>query len=167
LTESGEIGEFWLKFRGSRIARMWPGDDEMRELRDEIEGPVSLDYFHKRTVEGWKLKAVEWERADEAAANEPKEKLNAPYGIEVVPDTARLQPKTDEVEVLKTILEMIVVEKGVSQIADDLNGRGFTMRGGKPWNSSAVFNLLPRLIEAAPDILKRDDWHERRKKAVS
>lgn len=140
----------------------------MRELRDEIEGPVSLDYFHQRTVAGWKLKAVEWERADEAAAApQGTEKLSAPYGIEVVPDTARLQPKTDEVEVLKTILEMIVVEKGVSQIAEDLNGRGFSMRGGKPWTSSAVFNLLPRLIEAAPDILKRDDWHERRKKAVS
>jgi hypothetical protein len=26
---------------------------------------------------------------------------------------------------------------------------------------------LPRLIEAAPDILKREDWHERRKKAAS
>jgi hypothetical protein len=167
LNEFLEIAPFWLKCCGSRIACMGSGDDEMRELRDELEGPVSLDYFHQRTVEGWKLKAVEWERADEAAIPQPREKLSAPYGIEVVPDTARLQPKTDEVEVLKTILEMIVVEKGVSQIADDLNGRGFTMRGGKPWSPTAVFNLLPRLIEAAPDILKRDDWHERRKKAVS
>ncbi len=139
----------------------------MRQLRDEIEGPVSLDYFHERTVAGWKLKAVEWERTDEGAVPVTPEKLAAPYGIEVVPDTARLQPKSDEVEVLKTILEMIVVEKGVSQIAENLNGRGFSMRGGKPWTSTAVFNLLPRLIEAAPDILKRDDWHERRKKSAS
>ncbi len=139
----------------------------MRQLRDEIAGPVSLDYFHERTTAGWKLKAVEWERTEQGALSEPPEKLAAPYGIEVVPDTARLQPKSDEVEVLKTILEMIVVEKGVSQIAEDLNSRGFTTRGGKHWTSSAVFNLLPRLIEAAPDILKRDDWHERRKKSAS
>jgi hypothetical protein len=140
----------------------------MRQLRDELESPVSLDYFHQRTVAGWKLKAVEWERADESAA-EPlsQDKVAAPYGIEVVPDTARLQPKTDEVEVLQSILEMIVVEKGVSNIAEDLNSKGFLMRNGKPWTSTAVFNLLPRLIEAAPDILKRHDWAERRKKAVS
>jgi hypothetical protein len=140
----------------------------MRQLKDEIDGPVSLDYFHQRTAAGWKLKAVEWERAEDGAADAaPPEKLAAPYGIEVVPDTARLQPKTDEVEVLQTILEMIVVEKGVSHIAEDLNSRGFAMRNGKPWTSTAVFNLLPRLIEAAPDILKRDDWQERRKKAAS
>jgi hypothetical protein len=139
----------------------------MRQLRDEIENPVSLDYFHRRTVAGWKLKAVEWERTDEVAADPAMtEKVAAPYGIELVPDTARLQPKPDELEVLKTILEMIVVEKGVSNIAEDLNSRGFTMRNGKPWTSTAVFDLLPRLIEAAPDILKRDDWAERRKKAA-
>jgi len=139
----------------------------MRQLRDEIDNPVSLDYFHQRTVAGWTLKAVEWERADESAANEPPEKVAPPYGIEVVPDSARLQSKPDEVEVLQTILEMIVVEKGVSTIAEDLNRRGFTTRSGKRWTSSAVFELLPRLIEAAPDIFKRDDWHERRKKAAS
>ena len=138
----------------------------MRQLRDRIDGPVSLDYFHQRTVDGWKLKAVEWERAD-GDSGEAEAKVTPPYGIEVVPDTARLQPKADEVEVLQTILEMVVVEKGVSNIAEDLNSRGFTMRNGKPWTSSAVFNLLPRLIEAAPDILKRDDWQERRQKAVS
>ena len=139
----------------------------MRQLRDEIDNPVSLDYFHQRTSEGWKLKAVVWERADEASAEaHAEETLTAPYGIEVVPASARLQPKQDELEVLQSILEMVVVEKGVTNIADDLNTRGFKMRNGKPWTSTAVFDLLPRLIEAAPDILKRDDWQERRKRAA-
>ena len=139
----------------------------MRQLRDEIESPVSLDYLHQRTSQGWKLKAVVWERADEAAADaHAEEPLAAPYGIEVVPDSARLQPKQDELEVLQSILEMVVVEKGVTNIAEDLNSRGFTMRNGKPWTSTAVFDLLPRLIEAAPDILKRDDWQNRRKRAA-
>lgn len=139
----------------------------MRQLRDEVDGPVSLDYFHQRTSEGWKLKAVVWERADENAATaDPEEKLAAPYGIELVPDSAHLQSNPGELEVLKSILEMVVVEKGVSNIAENLNGRGFTMRNGKPWTSTAVFNLLPRLIEAAPDILKRDDWPDRHKRAA-
>ena len=84
-----------------------------------------------------------------------------------MPQTARLQPKTEEVEVLQTILEMIVVEKGVSHIAAELNNRGYAMRSGKPWTSTAVFDLLPRLIETAPDILKSEDWQARRHKAVS
>jgi hypothetical protein len=143
-------------------------EKKMAQLRDEIDGSISLDYFTKRTHAGWKLKAVEWEKAEDAAGQPtPIEKLPPPYGIEVIPDTARLQSQPEELEVLRTILELIVVEKGVSQIAADLNERGFTMRGGKPWTSTAVFDLLPRLIETAPEILKRDDWSARRKKAVS
>ncbi len=142
----------------------------MRQLRDELENPVSLDYFHQRTVAGWKLKAVEWERADEAvvpiavSGEEPKA---APYGIEVVPDTARLLPKADEVEVLQTILELIVVQEGVSSIAAELNKRGYRTRSGKPWTSTGVFNLLPRITETAPEILKSEDWQARRHKAIS
>jgi hypothetical protein len=139
----------------------------MRQLRDEMENPVSLDYFLRRSSAGWKLKAVEWEQADDTAVIDAPAPVESPYGIQLVPETARLQPKPDEVEVLQTILELIVVEKGVSNIAAELNNRGFMTRSGKPWTSTAVFNLLPRLIEAAPDILKREDWQARRTKAVS
>jgi hypothetical protein len=138
----------------------------MRKLRDEITSPVSLDYFQQRTAAGWTLKAIEWEREGTAAAVPPDE-MAAPYGIAVVPDTARLKPQVEEVEVLQTILELIVVEKGVSHIAAELNSRGYATRSGKPWTSTAVFNLLPRLIETAPDILKSEDWQARRSKAVS
>ena len=136
----------------------------MRQLRDEIDSPVSLDYFQSRTAAGWTLKAIEWQRPGE---DESQDGMPVPYGIAVVPDTARLQPQPEEVEVLQTILELIVVEKGVSHIAAELNSRGFATRSGKPWTSTAVFNLLPRLIEAAPDILKNEDWQARRTKAVS
>jgi len=135
----------------------------MRQLRDEIQSPVSLDYFQKRTADGWTLKAIEWEKA--GADAEPA--IAPPYGIAIVPETARLQPKTEEVEVLQAILELIVIEKSVSHIAAELNSRGFSTRQGKPWTSTAVFNLLPRLIEAAPEILKNEDWHARRSQAAS
>jgi hypothetical protein len=137
----------------------------MRQLRDQIENPVSLDYFQQRTAAGWTLKAIEWERADDAAAvPQTGSSVPSPYGLELVPETARLQQSPEEAEVLLTILELIVVEKGVSHIAAELNKRGYATRGGKPWTSTAVFNLLPRLIEAAPDILKSDDWQAHRAK---
>lgn len=133
----------------------------MRQIRDQIQSPVSLDYFQQRTAAGWTLKAIEWERADEGTV--PKlEGMPPPYGLELVPETARLQSDPQEAEVLLTILELIVVEKGVSHIAAELNKRGYAKRDGKPWMLMAVFNLLPRLIEAAPDILKSEDWHAHR-----
>jgi hypothetical protein len=139
----------------------------MRQLRDEIQSPVSLDYFQKRTAAGWTLKAIEWEKAGGDAEPAFQDKIAPPYGIAIVPETARLQPKTEEVEVLQAILELIVIEKSVSHIAAELNSRGFSTRQGKPWTSTAVFNLLPRLIEAAPEILKNEDWHARRSQAAS
>lgn len=140
----------------------------MPNIRDEINGPVSLDYFAQRTAQGWKLKAVEWEhtsKSSETAAT-PRE-VPSPYGLAVSPPTAHLETQPSEVEVLQTILELIVVEKGISHIAAELNRRGFTTRNGLPWTSTAVFNLLPRLIETAPEILKAEGWQLRRKKAVS
>ena len=136
----------------------------MRHLRDQIQQPVSLDYFQQRTAAGWKLKAIEWEREDGGEGADPPALAEAtsPFGLELVPETARLRQKPEEVEILMTILELIVVEKGVSHIAAELNARGFTTRRGAPWTSSAVFNLLPRLIEAAPDLLKSADWQTRR-----
>jgi recombinase len=139
----------------------------MREVRDQIQSPVSLDYFQQRAAAGWKLKAIEWERADDQATVPELGSTPSPYGLELVPETARLQQSPEEAEVLLTILELIVVEKGVSHIASELNRRGYATRGGKPWTSSAVFNLLPLLIEAAPDILKSEDWHTHRLKLKS
>ncbi len=139
----------------------------MRQLRDQIQSPVSLDYFQQRAAAGWTLKAIEWERAEEEAGVREPGGTPSPYGLELVPETARLQQNPEEAEVLLTILELIVVEKGVSHIAAELNKRGYATRGGKPWTSTAVFNLLPRLIEAAPDILKSDDWHAHRARAKS
>jgi len=139
----------------------------MRQLRDQIQSPVSLDYFQQRAASGWTLKAIEWERAEDEAGLPATGSTPSPYGLELVPETARLQQNPEEAEVLLTILELIVVEKGVSHIAAELNKRGYATRGGKPWTSTAVFNLLPRLIEAAPDILKSDDWHAHRARLKS
>jgi hypothetical protein len=60
------------------------------------------------------------------------------------------------------ILEQIVKEKRISEIANQLNLAGYRTREGTPWGPTAVFNLLPRLIEAGPSLLKSAAWRERR-----
>jgi hypothetical protein len=135
----------------------------LRHLRDSVQHPVSLDYFQERLSAGWKLNAIEWEKEvevpSEVAAPPDHE---APYGLEIAPDASRLLQNPHEIDVLMTVLELIVVEKGVSYIAEELNVRGFKTRQGTPWSSPAVFNLLPRLIELGPDLLKSNEWQARR-----
>jgi hypothetical protein len=137
----------------------------LRHLRDSIQQPVSLEYFQERLSAGWKLKAIEWEKEVEAApgAEAPRSGDEAaPYGFEIAPEPLRLRQNPSEMDVMMTILELIVIEKGVSHIAEELNGRGFKTRHGTPWTSPAVFNLLPRLIELGPHLLKSQDWQSRR-----
>lgn len=142
----------------------------MQRSRDLIGGPLSLDYFMRRAADGWTLAAVEWVREVDAADTatevplvetniEPEE---IPYGLRIGEDGLHLEPNPVENTVLLLILEKIVMEKRLSQIADDLNSRGFRTRKGTRWSSPAIFDLLPRLIEAGPKLLKSDDWRERR-----
>jgi len=134
----------------------------MRIIRDKVRDPITLDYFQQRLSEGWKLRAVEWEKDDatsdgvaESDAQEP------PYGLQVA-DAERLQRNLQEVAVLLTVLEMIVTEKRVSMIADELNQRGYRTRLGTRWTPTAVFELLPRVIDMGPELLKSTEWRERR-----
>jgi len=105
----------------------------LRHLRDSVQQPVSLDYFQERLSAGWKLKAIEWEKEIEAPSEStPPPEHAAPYGLEIAPDASRLRQNPGEVAILMTILELIVVEKGVSYIADELNIRGFKTRREPP-----------------------------------
>lgn len=63
---------------------------------------------------------------------------------------------------LLTILEMIVAEKRVPLIADELNQRGYRTRSGSRWTATQVFDLLPRVIDMGPELLKSAAWQERR-----
>ena len=134
----------------------------MRIIRDKVRDPITLDYFQQRLSEGWKLRAVEWEKddatSDGVAENDAQE---PPYGLQVA-DAERLQRNLQEVAVLLTVLEMIVTEKRVSMIADELNQRGYRTRLGTRWTPTAVFELLPRVIDMGPELLKSTEWRERR-----
>jgi hypothetical protein len=138
--------------------------------RDLVGGPLSLDYFMRRAADGWTLAAVEWAReveAPEGAAEVPALEIKVdpeeiPYGLRIGDDGLHLEPNPVETTVLLLILEKIVMEKRLSEIADDLNLRGFRTRRGTSWTSSTIFDLLPRLIEVGPRLLNSAEWRDRR-----
>jgi hypothetical protein len=145
----------------------------MAIVRDYVQHPVTLEYFQERVAEGWRLRAVEWEKgetvrtsegiASESAESAPPARLEGPpYGLEVASDGVHLRSKSDEVQTLIRILEMIVAEKKISLIADELNLQGYRTRQGTKWTSSAVFDLLPRIVDMGPQLLKSEDWRVRR-----
>jgi hypothetical protein len=52
-------------------------------------------------------------------------------------------------------------------VADGLNGQGLRTRTGAAWTQVAVFNMLPRLIQVAPQIFASAEWEDRRKDATA
>ena len=135
----------------------------LERSRDLVTGPLTLDYLVQRAAEGWKVAAVEWVREGEnTALREPAaislsgEQL--PYGLRVAEDGSHLEHNPVERTVLLLILDRIVREKRITDIANELNAEGLRTRRGAAWSPSAVFELLPRLIEAGPSLLKSADW---------
>jgi Recombinase len=136
--------------------------------RDLIAGELTLDYFMKKAAEGWKLAAVEWVRevpdsvSDALPLEISVQPEQVPYGLRFAGDGMHLERNPLETAVLLMILDEIVKEKRITEIAADLNVSGFKTRTGSSWSASAVFELLPRLIDMGPALLKSPEWRERR-----
>lgn len=138
--------------------------------RDLITGPITLDYFVRRAEDGWKLASIEWFREidGETEAPELTESFTSeeiPYGLRVAADGLHLEPHPLERSVLLLILKKIVQEKPIPQIASELNSGGFRTRQDTQWTPTVVFELLPRLIEASPSLLRTSEWQALRAKA--
>lgn len=138
----------------------------LQRKRDLVNSPVTLDYLAQKTAEGWKMEAVEWVRDIKgAAAGKPETGLieeEVPYGSRLSEDGFHLEQNPFERTLLLLILEKIVREKRITEIAQELNAEGLSTRLGKPWKPSEVFELLPRLIDAGPSLLKSAEWENRR-----
>ena len=130
-----------------------------QSIRDVVTGELSLEYFAKRFGEGWKVSSIEWVReSDEVATPDEtarllNERTALPYGFRVT-EGGIVQENPLEATVLLLILDQIVREKRIQEIATELNLQGYFTRDGMPWSATDVFNLLPRLIEAGPSLLK-------------
>jgi hypothetical protein len=140
-----------------------------QSIHDVVTGELSLEYFAKRFGEGWKVSSIEWSReSDEVSTStESKnildERSPLPYGFRIT-ERGVVQENPLEATVLLLILDQIVREKRIQEIANELNLQGYVTRDGMPWSATDVFNLLPRLIEAGPSLLKSGAWQQRRPK---
>jgi hypothetical protein len=64
-------------------------------------------------------------------------------------------------EALTVMLEGIVSDRSLTEVAAWLNQQGFTTRRGSRWTQVLVFHMLPRLIEVAPQISSTGQWSDR------
>ena len=135
-------------------------------IRETIAGLPTLDHLLERKESGWKLVALEWEReaADGRLSGSQSVVEEIPYGLKVADDCAGLVENPFEKQIIIIALDMIVEDCPLSQIADELNRRGFSTRDEKPWTPSALFVLLPRMIQVGPRLFTSDEWATRRQR---
>jgi hypothetical protein len=133
---------------------------KLERVRDFVTMPPSAEYFNTKFAEGWRLAAIEWERGTSAPGPTVED---IPFGLRVASDCQRLEENPDEVQVLLLMLEVLVQDGPLSTAAQRINDRGYRTRDGEPWTRTALFYLLPRLIEVGPRLCTSQEWVERRK----
>jgi hypothetical protein len=120
-------------------------------------------YIDRKSGEGWKPVAIVWERQVEGTPTEPVNITEEPpYGLKIAEDCTQLEQDIQEKEALLAMLEMIIQDKPLSEIAESLNQRGFRTRHNTKWTPGSVFDMLPRLIEVGPRVFKSEEWVVRR-----
>ena len=133
-------------------------------IRELVRGPLDPEYVKQRSEAGWELVAVEWERPAEGEEQESaRVAADVPYGFQVAHNCLHLEESPSEMEALTLILELIVQDRSLSNMAETLNQRGFRTREGTKWSVVSVYNMLPHLIEVSPRIFAKEAWIERRK----
>jgi recombinase len=136
---------------------------KIERVREELSSVPAPDYWKQKAAAGWKLAAVEWAReAESDKSGEAAEEI--PFGLKVAEDCMHLEVHATEREALLLMLELIVQDRSLSQVATELNERGFRTRRGAEWSPGSVFNLLPRMIEVGPRVFSQAEWAARRRR---
>ena len=139
----------------------------IERIREAMAGPIDAEHMRQKTEAGWRLVALEWQR--EIPGEEPESETliqEIPYGLRVAGDCLHLEADPDERNALVVMMDLIVREDPFSQVARQLNERGFRTRNGAPWNPVSVFNMLPRLIEVGPKIFSSEEWQDRKERLL-
>jgi recombinase len=140
---------------------------EIERIREILTGPLDPEDVKRKTEAGWKLVGLEWERpAGGELAKRAALQEEIPYGCRVANDCLHLEEDAVEMRTLTRMLELIVQDRSMSRMAEELNRQGFRNRDGSRWNMITVYNMLPRLIEVGPRILSSEEWKERRKQIL-
>ncbi len=137
-----------------------------RRVREAVWEPPSPSYLMEKARKGWTLVALEWEREmDPEEARNIGLLCDVPYGLQVAANSLTLEENVEERKIITEMLGLIVNdEMRFPMVADALNEKGFRMRDGKAWTQTAVFDMLPRLIEVAPEILPSEAWEALRRR---
>jgi hypothetical protein len=134
-------------------------------IREAVTSLANPDYLTDRAAAGWRMAAIEWEREIPDEAPEPPVwSEDIPFGMQVSADGARLVENPSETETMILALDMIVDDCPLSQVSNEMNRRGSRMRDGKPWTPTALFTLLPRMIQMGPRVFSSEQWMTRRQK---
>ena len=138
----------------------------MRERqRDRISAQPGDQYWEQRLASGWKPVAVEWER-EVTTGTAASAKASTPFGTQVSGDCQSLEENPAEMKAMMEMLELIIQERPFPEVAVELSRRGHRRRDGQAWSPGAVFEMLPRLIEAGPRIYSSAEWATRRTSLV-
>jgi hypothetical protein len=141
-----------------------------QRLRDVLAGSPTLEYLNHMGSSGWRLVALEWERESDSPGSDSREpvvqELEVPYGMQITDDGLHLVENPAENRVLESAINMIVDDAPMSGVADELNRQGLRTRKGARWTPAAVFDLLPRMIEAGPRIFTKEEWTFRRRRVM-
>lgn len=135
----------------------------VERIREMLSSPLTTAYIDRKAAEGWKPVVVVWERQVEGGKPEPANITeDVPYGLKISEDCLQLEQDIQEKEALVVMLEMIIQDKPLSEIAESLNQRGFHTRHNTQWTPGTVFDMLPRLIEVGPRVFTSEEWVARR-----
>ena len=137
---------------------------KMERVRQLVSGPLEPEALKQQAEQGWKLVAVEWER--EVESTEEQLPADVPFGLQIVPETRRLETNPAEREILFQMMELVVEEGSYARIADEINRRGFRTRQGLKWSPVSVFEMIPRLIEVGPHVFRSQEWQKRKDQAA-
>src|SRR5437870_5041832 len=139
-----------------------------QRIREPLSGLPTLEHLVERVEAGWKLVALEWEREAAAAPGpEHPQVEEIPFGLRVSDDCSGLVENLAERETIVIALDMIVEDRPLSQVADELNRRGYRTRADQPWTPSALFTLLPRMIQIGPRVFNSQEWTTSRQRLPS
>ena len=144
---------------------------KLQRAREVLSNPLTAADLERKARQGWKPVAVIWEREidDQAGAQPQLADITqpVPYGLKIAEDCTALEQDVLEREALIVMLEMIIQDKSLSVIAEELNRRGFRTRHNHNWTPGSVFDLLPRLIEVGPRVFSTEEWVIRRGKLMN
>jgi len=84
--------------------------------------------------------------------------IELPYGMRVASDCHHIEEDPAEAEVLRIVMRMVVEDRPLSKITEQLNERGYRTRAGNRWTMSDVFRLMPVLVDSGPRMFGAAEW---------